>query len=131
MEPKRIVFFDGVCGLCNASVDWLLRADRREALLFSPLQGEAAREWIPKELRNRLETICFWDGARLHTRSSAALEILRALGGLWAWLYPLSAIPEDWRNAAYDLVASRRYRWFGRRTSCRLPTEQERRRFLD
>ncbi|EDY81269.1 conserved hypothetical protein [Verrucomicrobiia bacterium DG1235] len=128
---RKIVFFDGVCGVCNWSVDWLLRLDDERVLWFSPIQGETAKALLPKERREDVDTICFWDGERLFTRTDALLEIGRALGGVWRVFYVLKVIPAEWRDWAYDAFARRRYKWFGKREACRIPTAGERERFLD
>ena len=129
--PRNIVFFDGVCGFCNKSVDFLLRVDERKALFFSPIQGETAKRVLPVERRENLDTISFFDGERLFYRSTALLMIGKALGGIWLVFYPLILVPAQWRDVAYAGVAKRRYRIFGKREACRMPTPEERARFLD
>lgn len=130
-ESRKIVFFDGVCGFCNRSVDALMRLDEDEVLRFAPLQGETAKSVLPPERRERLDTICFFDGERVYTKTRALLEIGRAIGGGLQLFYPLVALPERLRDRVYDWVAERRYRWFGRSESCRMPSPEERRLFLD
>ena len=126
-----IVFFDGVCGLCNHTVDFLLKRDRRGVLKFAPLQGETAAEILPEEVREDLNTFVFADHGDLHYRSSAMARILMRLGGIW---WPAGAllwlIPSPIRNVAYRIVSRLRYRLFGRKESCRMPTPEERDRFL-
>ncbi|MDQ8180884.1 DCC1-like thiol-disulfide oxidoreductase family protein [Pelagicoccus sp. SDUM812005] len=128
---KNIVFFDGVCGFCNKSVDFLLRVDGRRTLFFSPIQGETAKRILPAERRENVDTISFFDGTQLFYRTTALLKIAKALGGVWLVFYPLIVVPATWRDLAYDWVARRRYRWFGKRDACRMPSPQERARFLD
>lgn len=131
-EPDPIVFFDGVCGLCNASVDFLLRHDRRGQLLVSPLQGQTAQRLLPAEDRRDLGSLVLWDGDRTWRRSAAIVRILWRMGGAWSvagsllWMVPLPL-----RDAMYRLVAASRYRLFGKKETCRLPTPEERSRFLD
>lgn len=127
-----IVFFDGLCVLCNGWVDFLLRADKRGRLRFAPLQGETARTRVPVALRDGMTTLVMLDARGLATRSEAVLRILEALGRPWrslAWLG--RRVPGAWRDRLYDAVAVRRTRWFGRRETCRVPTLAERARFLD
>lgn len=128
---RNIVFFDGVCGFCNAAVDTLIRLDDDEILRFAPIQGETAQGILPVERRENVDTICYWDGERLFVRTRALLEIAKALGGFWLVFYPLVVIPASWRDAAYDWFAARRYKWFGKKESCRMPSPEERARFLD
>jgi predicted DCC family thiol-disulfide oxidoreductase YuxK len=131
-EQTPIVFFDGVCGLCNSSVDFVLRHDRRGRLKFSPLQGETAERLLPSEDRENLGSLVLWDGGRMFRRSSAVVRILWRLGPLWRLLGGLLwVIPLPLRNAVYRVVAGSRYRWFGKKETCRLPSPEERERFLD
>jgi predicted DCC family thiol-disulfide oxidoreductase YuxK len=132
MDAPPVAFFDGVCNLCNRSVDFLLRHDRRGLLRFAPLQGttfaEVARDH--PELAGT-DSFVLAQGGRVHVRSSAALRAAVALGGAWRACGVLLAVPRPLRDVVYDFVARRRYRWFGRRESCRLPTPELRARFLD
>lgn len=129
--PKNIVFFDGVCGFCNKSVDLLLKLDDQRALFFSPIQGETAKRVLPEERRENVDTITFFDGESLSYRTTALLQIAKTLGGIWWVFYPLILLPAQWRDLAYDWFAKRRYRFFGKREACRLPSPEERARFLD
>jgi predicted DCC family thiol-disulfide oxidoreductase YuxK len=127
-----IVFFDGVCGLCNSSVDFVLRHDREGQFRFSPLQGEAAARLLPVADRENLGSLILWEDGRMYRRSTAVVRILRRIGGIWSMLGgALWLIPAPLRNAGYRLVASQRYRLFGKKETCRLPSPEERSRFLD
>ncbi len=125
-----IIFFDGVCGLCNRSVDLLLRWDTKGLLRFAPLQGATARAMLPEEQVRDLDSLVLKDAKGIHRRSDAALLALEHLGGGWRTVALLRWIPRVLRDAVYGLVARHRYRWFGKRHSCRLPTAAERERFL-
>jgi predicted DCC family thiol-disulfide oxidoreductase YuxK len=125
-----IVFFDGVCGLCNASVDRLLRWDRRGVLRFAPLQGATAEQLLPARLTGHLDTLVLLDAEGLHLRSEAALRALTYVAGPWRLLAGLRVVPRPVRDMVYDLISRRRYRWFGKKESCRLPAPHERERFL-
>jgi len=127
-----IVFFDGVCGLCNSSVDFVLRHDRPGRLRFAPLQGEAAARLLPTADREDLGSLVLWDEGRMYRRSSAIVRILWRLGLFWRILGGLLwVVPAPLRNAGYRLVAALRYHMFGKKSVCRLPTPAERDRFLD
>lgn len=128
-EP--IVFFDGVCGLCNGFVDRLMRWDTHRTLRYATLQGSTARRTLPDHLTTGMDTIVYQDEQGLHTRSDAALRIISRLGGGWRLLAPLRWIPRTIRDAVYDLIAKNRYGWFGKRETCRIPTVEERALFLD
>jgi predicted DCC family thiol-disulfide oxidoreductase YuxK len=125
-----IVFFDGVCGLCNRGIDFLLRHDRHHRLRFAPLQGATARRELGAAADD-LDTVVFLCGGHRHARSTAVLQIARQLGGLWRLAGALLIIPAPWRDALYAFIVRRRYRWYGRRDACRLPTPAERNWFLD
>jgi predicted DCC family thiol-disulfide oxidoreductase YuxK len=130
----HVVFFDGVCGLCDRTVRFLLRHDRCDRLRFAPLQGETAHRVLPP-LGGRpeaLETIYVLtaDG-RLLERSRAVLFATAALGGPWALFGILRIVPRPLADLVYGQVARVRYRIFGRFEACQVPTPDERRRFLD
>jgi predicted DCC family thiol-disulfide oxidoreductase YuxK len=131
------VLFDGVCALCDASVRWLLAADTKRALHYAPLQGETARDVVSRhpELDPSLSTVIYVrgmgsDAERVYERSDAAVEILKDLGGVFTALSWLRLVPRALRDAAYDFIAERRYRWFGNYDACRLPEPDDDSRFL-
>jgi predicted DCC family thiol-disulfide oxidoreductase YuxK len=128
-----IVFFDGVCNLCNGYVDFMLRHDRKGRFLFAALQGRVARARLGDNLptSGELASIVLLDEQGLHAKSEAVLRALMGMGGAWRLLRPLLFLPPGLRDTLYDFVATHRYRWFGRRETCRLPRASERRRFLD
>lgn len=128
-----VLFFDGVCNLCNGSVNFLLDRDRRAVLRFAPLQGTtfaALRERRPD--LGGIDSLVLQDEEGVHVRSAGALRVLRHLGPPWSLLGWLGfAVPRPVRDWLYDRVARNRYGWFGRRDACRLPTPELRSRFLD
>lgn len=125
------VFFDGLCGLCNASVDFILRRDRSCAFRFAPLQGATAQASLPETLRQRLDTLVLQTTAGTYVRSAAVVRILWGLGGLWrVWGCLLWLIPLPLRDLGYRIVSANRIRWFGAKETCRIPTPEERERFL-
>lgn len=129
----KIVFFDGYCNLCNGLVDFLMRADSRQRLHFASLQGETARKILkpgPRELPVDSDTVIFLrDGVR-YERSTAILRILADLGGVWTAVRVLLILPAAIRDFFYRGIARHRYRWFGKRESCRLPSPEEAARLL-
>lgn len=129
-----IVLFDGVCGLCNGWVQFLLKRDRRHAFRFAALQSPPGLRLLRARGVGELDassSMVLVDGVRVYQKSSAVLETLQRLGGGWSLARLALLIPVRLRDAAYDVIASRRYRWFGRLDTCRVPDEQERKRFLD
>jgi predicted DCC family thiol-disulfide oxidoreductase YuxK len=127
-----IVLFDGVCNFCNGSINFIIRRDRRKIFRFASLQSETGarilRQFgLPPD---SVETIILVEDGSCYTRSSAALRIVRRLGVPWSMLSVLSVIPAAARDAIYDLIARNRYRWFGRKSACMIPTPDVRERFL-
>lgn len=131
LTQTPIVFFDGVCGLCNSAVDTLLRADRQNRLKFAPLQGETAQRLLGTQPDQEFATIVLLDAQGRHEKSAAALRICALLPGLWKLLQVFWLIPRPLRDGVYGWIARHRYAWFGKKESCRLPTPAERARFLD
>lgn len=131
-DGRAIVFFDGVCGLCNRTVNFLMARDRRGVLKFAPLQGKTAGQLVPESVRQDLNTFVFSDRGTLYYRSTAMARILMRLGGGWKIVGLLMwIIPAPLRNLGYRGVAKVRYRLFGKTESCRMPAPEERARFLD
>lgn len=129
-EPP-IIFFDGVCGMCNAFVDAMLRADREGIFRFVPIQGETARRLLPELAEDPRDwSMLYLDERGLHDQSDASLEVYRRLGGWWSLPALARYVPKALRDRVYRIVARNRYRWFGRRATCRLPRPEERGRFL-
>ena len=128
--PARIVFFDGVCGLCNRFVDLLLRVDRTRILRYAPLQGTTAAALLPQAFGKNMDTVVYLRDGRLFTRSDAAIRILRDTGGIRRCAAALLLLPRPIRDSVYAWVARNRYGWFGQLDACRLPSPEERSYFL-
>ncbi|MFI5458359.1 MAG: thiol-disulfide oxidoreductase DCC family protein [Isosphaerales bacterium] len=128
---KPVIFFDDVCVMCNGFVNLLLRVDRRQQFLLAPLRGETAQKLLPP-LPDDASTwsMVYVDESGIHDQSDASLEVYRRLGGPW-WLLSLARfIPRAIRNPVYRVIARNRYRWFGKRETCRIPSAEEKARFL-
>ncbi len=127
-----VLLFDGVCNLCNASVQWVLRHDRAGRFRFAALQSETGQALLARFGldQEHFDTAVLVDGDRIFTRSDAALEILRQLGFPWSAVAVLRWAPRSLRNVVYDWVARNRYRWFGRQEKCLLPRPEWKQRFL-
>lgn len=130
-QGRPLLLFDGVCGLCNRFVDFILRHDRRSLFLFAPLQGETAAELLSAEERADLKSVVLiWNG-REYRHSAAVVRILWLLGSWWVmcgWL--LYLVPAPLRDLGYRLVARWRYRLFGQSAACRMPKPDEVARLL-
>ncbi|MFI5176951.1 MAG: thiol-disulfide oxidoreductase DCC family protein [Vicinamibacterales bacterium] len=127
-----VVFFDGVCNLCNAFIQFVIRRDPAARFRFAPLQSEAARARLgtvpaPGSLP---DSILLFEDGRMYTRSAAVLRIARGLRAPWPLVYGFVVVPRPLRDWVYDVVARHRYGWFGRRDTCMVPTPDLTRRFL-
>ena len=132
LHGHPLVLFDGVCRLCDGWVRFVLRRDSGERFFFAPLQSELGQEalryfGLPPD---RLDTVVVVEGDRCSTRSDAVLRIFRHLRAPWPLLSVGVVVPRFLRDWAYGVVARYRYRWFGKRESCALPTPDLQRRFL-
>ncbi len=127
-----IMLFDGVCNVCNASVQFILKHERAPTIQFASLQSARGRELIAKHgLDGDISTVVWLEGDRLFTRSSAIVASLKHLKGVWpalSWL--LWVVPKPLRDLGYILFAKNRYRLFGKRDECMVPTPELRARFL-
>ncbi|HEU4560651.1 MAG TPA: DCC1-like thiol-disulfide oxidoreductase family protein [Longimicrobium sp.] len=127
-----LVLYDGECGLCNRSVQLILRHDRRGRFRFAALQSELGRTLLE---RHRLpadvvDTVVLVDGDQAFTRSAAALRIAGMMDRPWPLLRAFAIVPRPLRDVGYNFVARNRYRWFGRTDACMLPPPEVRARFL-
>ncbi len=133
-RSQPLLLFDGVCNLCNAAVQWIIRRDRRERLLFASLQSDVATRELERAgtSQDRLpDSLVLIDERGVHTRSRAAIRVARLLGLPWSLAVVFVIIPPPLRDWAYGVIARNRYRWFGRRDACMMPTPELRERFLD
>ena len=128
---QHIVFFDGVCSLCNNGVDFLLKIDKREKLMFSPLQGEEACKCLTEKQRIDLDSFVFYSKGRVFVKSKAIIEVFRVIGGIWSIFIFFKVMPVFFSDYVYTAVAKSRYGMFGKRDVCRMPSEKERYRFLE
>ena len=133
-DPRNIVFFDGVCNLCNNGVNWIWKHNKSEDLYFSSLQSDFASKFFadtPYHIQN-LDTVYFYEGGRFYQRSEAILRIMTHFSGgyrrLARWLLKVPTFISD---GFYRLIAATRYQFFGAKDHCRIPTEEEKSRFLE
>lgn len=129
-EQDKVIFFDGYCGLCNGFVDFIMKVDKKNIFYFSPLQSDFAKKNLPSEYTSDLKSIVVLINGQSFRKAKAVLAVFEQLGGLW-WTLSLGKIlPESLLNILYDLIASNRYRLFGKSDTCRLPTPAERQKFI-
>jgi predicted DCC family thiol-disulfide oxidoreductase YuxK len=133
--PPRIVLYDGVCGLCNKSVQWIVAHDPDGVLRYATLQGEIAARLRARhpEIPEELSTVVFVEDGRVHLRSRAFMHIAKHLRGATAGLCAVTRyfVPAFIADLAYRVVAALRYRIWGKYDTCRIPSPEERARFLD
>lgn len=133
MERCPVILFDGVCNFCNYWVNFAIKRDRKKRLKFTTLQGETAKQLLPKFFINppSLNSVVLIDNGKAYTQSSAAIRICKHLDGGWKLLYGFIIIPKFIRDFFYNIIARNRYKWWGKKESCMVPTQEIRERFLD
>jgi predicted DCC family thiol-disulfide oxidoreductase YuxK len=135
VEPNRpvVILFDGVCNLCNGFVQFLIKRDPTAKFKFASLQSDFGKSQLARFNLNPevLHSIIVIDGETVHQRSDAALRIANHLGGVWKGLNIFKVLPKVFRDAVYNVVARNRYRLFGRRESCMIPTPELKGRFIE
>ncbi|WP_100374553.1 thiol-disulfide oxidoreductase DCC family protein [Bacillus sp. FJAT-45037] len=130
-DKSGIILFDGVCNVCNQAVDFLLKHDQKEYYQFASLQSELGRELKKRyHIDENVDSIIVIEEGNVYLYSDAVLKIIPKL--TWKWrLFSIGRIvPKSMRNTIYKQIAKHRYRLFGKRDTCRLPTKKERERFL-
>ncbi len=132
-DQSPIVLFDGVCNLCNRSVQFIIKRDKKKQFLFASLQGKTGQEILRKHglPPNELNSFILAEGDRVYTRSTGALRMLKKLGDGWKILYVFIILPRFIRDPVYNWVARNRYKWFGKREECMVPAPALKDRFLD
>lgn len=130
-EQKGIILFDGVCNLCNSFVQKVIAADRNDYFRFAALQSVAAQELLKNhpEVKD-LKTVIFLENGNLYIRSTAALKISKHLSGIWPLMQVGFIFPAFIRNGVYNFIAKNRYRWFGKKDACMVPTPALKQKFL-
>ena len=135
---RHLLLYDGVCGFCNRMNQFVLARDARGVFDFASLQSATGHRILERFGKNAADLDTFYvvenyqsAAPSLLSKSSAALVVLRTIGGAWRWLAVLGVLPAALRNAGYDFVARRRYRLFGRSETCMLPAPEHRQRFID
>ena len=128
----KIILFDGVCNLCNSSVNFVIKKDKKEVFRFAALQSEIGQKYISKFKidPSQTDSIVLIDGDKHYIKSSAALTIAKYLKGGYPLFYAFMIVPNFIRNWVYDYVAKNRYRWYGKKESCMIPTPELKSKFL-
>ena len=132
LENKLIILFDGVCNLCNNSIQFIIKRDKKQHFLFASLQSDAAQDILLQfQLKNSdFDSIIFIENGKIYQKSTAILKISTYLGGLWKLNYGFIIIPKFIRDTIYSFIAKNRYKWFGKKNVCMIPTKELKIRFL-
>ena len=130
---QPLVLFDGVCNLCNSIVSFTIKRDPEAKFLFASLQSTVGQALLKKYNLSvdDFDSFVLIEGHRAYSKSSAALRVVKRLKGFWPVLYVFIVVPRPTRDFVYDFVAKNRYRWFGRKDQCMIPTADVKRRFLE
>lgn len=127
---SAIILFDGVCNFCNSSVNFIIERDKQNYFKFAPLQSEIGQTFIEKFDLSDLDSIILVENDMAFTHSTAALKIAKQLGGIWSVFYVFIIFPRFIRDFFYKLFAKYRYKLFGKKDQCMMPTPEIRERFL-
>jgi predicted DCC family thiol-disulfide oxidoreductase YuxK len=132
-SDQKIIFFDGVCNLCQRSVQFILTHDPKAIFSFASLQGEGAKKILSTHQLDteQINSLVLLENGKIYIRSTAALRIAKQLNGIWPILYVFIIVPPFIRDAVYDWISRNRYRWFGKQENCWLPRPEWKKRFLD
>ena len=130
---KPVVLFDGVCNYCNSMINFIIRQDNRKTYLFATLQSafgqKTLRQWnLPAD---SFESFLVLDKGRLYSKSTAALRLYNQLPWYWKWTQLFWIFPKFIRDAVYGIIARNRYKWFGKKDECMVPSPELKERFLD
>ena len=127
-----IILFDGVCNLCNGAVNFVIKRDPGNVFKFTPLQEKQGVLLLKKHAidAQELDSIVLVENKKVYTKSSAALRIARKMSNLWPLFFVLLIIPRFIRDGVYDFIAKNRYKWFGKKEQCMIPTPDLREKFL-
>ena len=132
IENKKIIFYDGLCAMCNRFICILITLDKKEKFLLAPLQGKNGKilqKKFSKELKG-IDSVIFYN-KKVYTKSSAVINILNELGGTYKLAYIFNIIPSFISDSIYDYIARNRFQWFGKLDKCPMPEKKNISRFLD
>ncbi|WP_109621939.1 thiol-disulfide oxidoreductase DCC family protein [Sediminitomix flava] len=129
---ESVILFDGVCNLCNSSVNFIIDHDKSNRFVFASLQSEEGEKILQKTglSSDYLDSLVLVEGEKVFTKSTAALKIASGLAFPWNLFKPLLFLPKAFRDFFYDIIARNRYNWFGKEDQCRIPTPELRQKFL-
>lgn len=131
-QAGNIIFFDGVCNLCNSSVQWIIKNDKKEVFHFASLQSDLGQQLLKERNldSNNFNSFLYLKNGVLYDKSSAALNVAKQLGFPFYLLYGFMGVPKFFRDAVYGYIAENRYKWFGKKDACMIPSPELKKRFL-
>ncbi len=130
MSVEKIIFFDGVCNLCNGAVNFVIDHDPEAKFKFAALQSDVAKKKLPQERVQHVDSIVLLKQGKTFIKSEAALLIAKELKFPWSMFQVFLIIPKFFRDPLYNFIAKRRYKWFGKKDACRIPTPELQDRFV-
>lgn len=132
MDDQAIILFDGVCNLCNSSVQLVIKNDKNNYFKFASLQGEFGQVFLAKHKLDtqNYDSFILSENGKVFTESSAALRVAKRMGFPYILLYPFIIVPKFIRDAVYGFIAKNRYKWFGKKDSCMIPSPELKDRFI-
>ena len=133
MTPRHpVLYFDGVCNLCNQSVQWVIRRDKKAVFRFAPLQSQAGLSFQHVHFLQKIpDSVLLQYKGKVYVKSGAVLKLMQILGGVYKLSVVGWLVPRFVRDVIYDYIARNRYKWFGKKETCMIPTEAVRKRFLE
>jgi predicted DCC family thiol-disulfide oxidoreductase YuxK len=133
-KNKKIILFDGICNLCNSAVTIVIKQDKKNTFLFAAIQSKKGKEiidYLEIDIAKIDSIILYEPGVSYEVKSNAALKIMNDFGQFWQLTKLLWVFPKSLRNQVYDFIAKNRYKWFGKKESCMIPTNDLKSKFLD
>lgn len=130
---KKIILFDGVCNLCNGTVQFIIKRDKKDLFRYAALQSDIGKQLVDERKidTSKVDSIILVEpGMAYYVKSDAALQIFKSFGGFWPLVAVFQWIPSTIRNIVYDFIAKNRYKWFGKKEYCMVPTPELRAKFL-
>ncbi len=133
MNSQKIILFDGVCNLCNSTIQKVIENDHENQFKFASLQSKFGQKFLEDNYlgRDEFKSMILVDGDKFYTKSDAALRIGKELSGIYKLSGLLFIFPKFIRNSVYDFISGNRYKWFGKRESCWLPTPELQQKFIE
>jgi predicted DCC family thiol-disulfide oxidoreductase YuxK len=133
LTEHPIILFDGVCNFCNGAINFVLRQDKKAIFRFAALQSQAGQKLLKQYNLSvtEFESFVLIENGKVYKKSAASLRVMNKLPWYWKEAQIFRIIPTAFRDAIYDFIAKRRYKWFGKKEQCTVPTPEMRNRFLD